>query len=363
MTNLEKFRKQVLADKEYDTFCVTGEHDRSWLSGFFADEQAGFLFITQNKAIFATDPRYSEQEAAEAKEFEVKVYKAKLSDVLEEIFEELGTEKLGFDELTTTYSLYKNALFKCLIEMKPWAELIPDRSVVERLRMIKTEEEIRAIKLATLLTESVMERLFDEIKPGMTEKEIGWLSERYMRELGAEGLSFPPLIASGPNVSRPHHQISDRQLGSNDFILLDMGAKLNHYCADMTRMFFTGEPTDKMKKIYDIAYEANMRAMAWVRPEMSWNEIDAAARYFIEDCGYGENFTHSTGHGIGLEVHELPIISQRFPDDYLKENMVFSIEPGIYLPGWGGMRVENLVRVTANGHENLNEANLYYYWS
>jgi Xaa-Pro aminopeptidase len=366
MKNLQKFREKVLKDKDYDTFCVTGAEDRYWLSGFYAEdggigESSGFLFITQDKAILATDPRYSEQAMKEAVGWDVHVYTAKLSEVTPQIFEELGTQSLGFDERVTTYSIYKKPLFRELVLVNPDAEIIADRNTVEKLRMIKTVEEIRKLKIATLLTESVMETLFDEIKPGMTEKEIGWLSERYMRERGAEKVSFTPLIASGPNVAMPHHHMGDRKLGKNDFVLIDMGAMVDHYCADMTRMFFTGEPTPKMQKIYGIAYEANIRAMEAVKPGATWQEVDAAARDFIKEQGYGENFTHSTGHGIGLQVHELPLISPRYPDDVLEEDMVFSIEPGIYLTGWGGMRVENLVRVTAAGYENLNDAGLYYW--
>jgi len=366
MENLTKFREKVLKNKEYDTFCVTGAEDRYWLSGFYAEdggiaESSGFLFITEEKAILATDPRYSEQAKKEAEGFEIYEYPAKLSDVTPKIFEELGTKSLGFDETVTTYSIYKKPLLRELIMVNPNAEIIADRDTVERLRMIKTVEEIRKLKIATMLTESVMETLFDEIKPGMTEREIGWLSERYMRERGAERISFTPLIASGPNVAMPHHHMGNRRLGANDFVLIDIGAVVDHYCGDMTRMFFTGQPTPKMKEIYEIAFEANMAAMEWVKPGMSWGEIDAAARHYIEDHGYGENFTHSTGHGTGLQVHELPWISPRYPDDYLEEDMVFTIEPGIYLPGWGGMRLENLVRVTADGYENLNDAKLYYW--
>jgi Xaa-Pro aminopeptidase len=366
MTNLQKFRDKVLKDKPYDTFCVTGAEDRYWLSGFYAEdggigESSGFLFITQDRAILATDPRYSEQAEAEAEGYSVYTYPAKLSEVTPQIFEELGTQALGFDERLTTYSIYKKPLVRELLLINPDAEIHADRNTVERLRMIKTETEIEKIKVATLLTESIMERLFDEIKPGMTEREIGWLSERYMREAGAEKISFTPLIASGPNVSRPHHSMSNRPLGDDDFVLIDMGAVIDHYYADMTRMFLTNPLDEKVAHIYNIALEANMRAMEAVKPGVSWKDVDAAARDYIESEGYGENFTHSTGHGIGLEVHELPLISPRFPDDYLEENMVFSIEPGIYIPGWGGMRVENLVVVTADGYENLNEANLYYW--
>lgn len=366
MRNLQLFREKVLKDKDYDTFCVTTAEDRYWLSGFYAedgsiDELSGFLFITEDKAILATDPRYSEQATKEANGWTIMTYTAQLKEVTPQIFEELGTQALGFDETVTTHGIYRRPLLRELLMVNPDAEIIADRSVIEKLRMIKSVEEIRKIKIATLLTESVMETLFDEIKPGMTEKEIGWLSERHMRERGAERISFTPLIASGPNVAMPHHSMSDRRLGANDFVLLDMGAVVDHHCADMTRMLFTGEPTPKMQKIYGIALEANFRAMNAVKPGVSWKEVDAAARDFIEEQGYGENFTHSTGHGIGLKVHEYPIISPRFPDDYIEEDMVFSIEPGIYLPGWGGMRVENLVRVTGNGYENLNEAGLYYW--
>jgi len=366
MRNLNLFREKALKDKPYDTFCVTGAEDRYWLSGFYAEdgglgESSGFLFITENRAILATDPRYSEQAEQEAAGWDVYTYAALLGEVTPQIFEELGTEALGFDERVTTYSIYKKPLLRELLLINPDAEIHADRNTIEKLRMIKTETEIEKIKVATLLTESIMEQLFDELGPGYTERHIGWLSERYMREAGAEKISFSPLIASGPNVSRPHHSISDRPLGNRDFVLIDMGAVVDHYFADMTRMFFTGNPTSKMQKIYGIAYEANIRAMEAVKPGVSWADVDAAARDFIEEQGYGENFTHSTGHGIGLQIHELPLISPRFPDDLVEENMVFSIEPGIYIKGWGGMRVENLVCVTADGYENLNESNLYYW--
>ncbi|MBS3813194.1 aminopeptidase P family protein, partial [Candidatus Bipolaricaulota bacterium] len=192
--------------------------------------------------------------------------------------------------------------------------------------------------------------LMDYVKPGMTESEIAVELEFFMKKQGAESVSFDPIVALGANSALPHATPGDREVREGDILLIDMGAKYRGYCSDMTRTVFIGEPTDKMQEVYEIVLEAQEVGLAALGPGESTKEVDGKARDVIEEHGYGDKYGHGLGHGVGLEIHEKPRLAQT-EDNVLEEGMVVTVEPGIYLPGWGGVRIEDMVYITEKGYE------------
>jgi Xaa-Pro aminopeptidase len=359
---LARFR-EILAGQPYDTFLVSEPWNRAYLSGFWAEdmqlsESSGFLLINEKDQVLATDFRYQEQAELEAEGFQVVIYKENLTNVLPEILAGMNTRNLGFEKNYLTYERF----VKIAEALKGWkrsGELLPADGLVESLRIVKEEEEILAIRNSLALTELVLETVLTEAVVGKTEKELAWRIEQLMREGGAEAVAFPPIVASGPVAAMPHAVVSDRQLREAETVIIDLGARVEHYCSDMTRTLILGEPDVKTRQIYAIVREAQLRAMEAVRPGLSSIEVDKVARDYITSKGYGEHFGHGLGHGVGLAVHEKPGFGKSSAMT-LKENMVVTIEPGIYLPGWGGVRLENMVRVTRDGCENLNKNDFFY---
>lgn len=225
---------------------------------------------------------------------------------------------------------------------------------VDDARMMKDADEIRMMRESSHLNDKVIEGVINELREGMTELEVGQIYGRIAKELGATGVSFQQLVCFGANCAEPHHVSDHTTLKKGDSVIIDVGLVLNDYCSDMTRTVFFGEPTEEMKKVYEIVEKANAAGRAAVKPGLPMKVFDRAARQVIEDAGYGEYFIHRTGHGIGLEVHEHPDNSA-VSEIIAQPGMCFSVEPGIYLPGRFGVRVEDLVAVTEDGCETLNE--------
>jgi Xaa-Pro dipeptidase len=219
--------------------------------------------------------------------------------------------------------------------------------------MVKDVDEIALMKSSSLLNDTAMEKVIDLISEMLPEKYLAKAIKNIFEREGAEGVSFEPIVGYGQNTSNPHHMPTNAQLKDGDVVLIDMGCIKNYYCSDMTRTVFFGKPIETLKNIYQIVLEANLKAIEKVKPGLKICEIDATARNYIESKGYGKYFTHRTGHGVGIEVHEKPYISSN-SEGILKSGMIFSIEPGIYLPSVGGVRIEDLVLVTDNGCEVLN---------
>lgn len=241
-----------------------------------------------------------------------------------------------------------------LMQARPDVTPVLGSGPVDKARMEKGADEIDAMRAASRLNDQVIARTMEQLREGMTEAEVGAIYTSIARELGAQGCSFPPLICFGANCAEPHHDTDDvTTLKKGDAIILDVGVKLNDYCADMTRTLFFGEPTEEQLKVYNLVKAANEAGRAAVRPGEPMKNFDRAARKVIEDGGYGPYFTHRTGHGIGLEVHEYPDNSAT-SEIIAQPGMTFSVEPGIYLPGRFGVRIEDLVAVTETGCETLN---------
>lgn len=327
-----------------DGMLVTSEYNRRYMTGFTGS--AGMVLISADKALFITDFRYTEQAAKQCVGYEVVLQKGLIQDEVAEQAKKLGINKLGFEENHVTYSAFKT--YDQTIE----AELVPVADEIEKLRLIKTDSEIKILKGAAAIADAAFTHILEFIRPGRTELEVSNELEFFMRKQGATSSSFDIIVASGYRSALPHGVASDKVIETGDFVTLDYGAYYNGYVSDITRTVAVGNASDKLKKIYDIVLEAQLRGMAGIKPGMTGKEADALTRNLITEKGYGEYFGHSTGHGIGLEVHEGPGLSFR-SDTILEPGMVVTVEPGIYIAGLGGVRIEDDTVITLDHNESL----------
>ncbi|HTY81220.1 MAG TPA: aminopeptidase P family protein [Dehalococcoidales bacterium] len=331
--------RRLFGDNKIDGIFITQAENRRYLSGFFGT--AGYLFITQNKAVLATDFRYTEQAAGEAPDFEILRIGGKLTEWFPKLVSDFAVKRLGFEPSEVSYDFHaqlENVLKKKGVK----AKLVPVSGLVESLRAVKEPDEIELIMQASVITDAAFNKVSAEIKAGMTELQIAWMLEKEMRESGSQALPFEIIIASGPEASLPHHKPTGRALKTGDPVVIDMGAKVNGYATDLSRTVCIGEPGAQYKKVYHIVMEAQHQAIEAICAGMTGGEADAIARNVIKKAGYGEAFGHSLGHGVGLQEHEAPRLGPG-SKDVLGNNMVFTIEPGIYIPGWGGVRIEDTV--------------------
>ena len=356
---LEKIRKD-LARKNIDCLMVSIGENRFYLSGFTGedsqfDESAGTLFITTDKLILATDSRFVQQAEDEAPLYDVICYKEGLAKEVPNIIAELNHPKnLGFEKARLTYKNYE-VLMQAATKANLSTHMIPTEGIVESLRLIKNDSEIDVTKKALNLAEDAFSSLMPNLKIGMSEKEVAWLLEQKIRQAGAEALSFPSIVASGPNAALPHAIPGDRTLKSGETILFDWGAKLNHYCSDISRTIWFGKPDERFLKVFNTVKTAQQKAIAAIKVGANSKTVDQVARDYIEKKGFKGKFGHGLGHGTGLAIHEAPRLSP-FKETILAEGMIVTVEPGIYLPGWGGVRLENQVVVRKNGAEVLNSS-------
>lgn len=362
LARLERFRR-VMEEQELDAFLVSVPENRYYLSGYEADdllltESSGFLFITPDKQFLLTDSRYDEAARAEAPTYEVLVYKEGLETLLPEIFANTAITRLGLEGHYCTLHRYQ-LVERALLDARPGSRVVAVENVVEGMRIIKDPHEIEQLRESLQLTERVLADVWQTLEPGRTEKDVAWQIERGIREGGAESVSFPPIAAAGPNGALPHAVPGGRRIGSADSLILDIGSRLNRYCSDLTRTWLGDDAEPRMREIYQIVREAQLAAQASVCAGKDSYEVDQVARGIIAKAGYGDNFGHGLGHGVGLAVHEKPGFG-KLSRMILQENMVVTVEPGIYLTGYGGVRLENMVRVTANGCELLNNLDLFY---
>ncbi len=342
-----------LEERELDAMLISAPENRRYLSGFSGS--AGYLLISKDHAVLVTDSRYTEQAGSQSPDY--RVVQARGSwDWLVELLKETGIRRLGFESQDMTVATYDN-----LIDTLKKDDALRDASLIaasgmaETQRTIKDAEELAKLQKAIDASDAAMEKVCPEIREGMTEREVAWRMEMAMRDFGADGLSFGTIVASGPNGAMAHHQPSDRPIGRGEPIVIDMGARVDGYCSDITRTVVVGEPDDTFRKIYDIVLGAQLTAINTVRTGMTGEECDGLARTVIAEAGYGDNFGHSLGHGVGLAVHENPRVSPKSPD-LLNPDTVFTVEPGIYLTGWGGVRIEDIVILGQDGATPLSKA-------
>lgn len=367
MTSLFQERIQKLrarfSEKGIDALLVLVSENRLYLSGFSAedhqlDELSGALLITGNDLILATDSRFDLQARQESPLFEVVIYRKGLAVELPVLIQRLGIQKLGFESTRVSVSQY-NLIQKENKKAQCDIELIPVENLVEDQRVIKTEDEILRTMAALKLAETSFLDVIGDMQPGMTEKEVAWAMEKKMREGGADSLSFPVIVAAGPNSALPHAVPSDRPIQEGEPVLFDWGARLDGYCSDTSRTVILGKPDETFRNVHRTVLEAQQRAIAAIRAGVSSKQVDAKARDFIDQMGFKGKFGHGLGHGTGLAVHEGPRLSP-MKETTLEKGMIVTVEPGIYLPDWGGVRIENQVVVTDHGARVLNELKTGY---
>lgn len=351
---MEKLRGLV-KDNNLDSFLISIEENRRYISGFTGedtqfDESAGFVLVCPDSLFILTDSRFEEQAKNEAPFFETRIYSAGMFRVLADIAREKNLVKTGFESTRMSVKQF-NELKSAVSDLE--TEFIPVEGLVEKLRIIKDEAEISEIRRALHISENAFIAMLPLIIPGVSEKEMAWELEKNLRMAGAESMSFPVIAATGPNSSLPHAIPSDRILQNNETFLFDWGIRLNAYCSDITRTLFIGKPDDEFKKVFMTVFEAQQKAQSAIRSGVNGRDIDQIAREHIESSGYKGRFGHSLGHGVGLAIHESPRLSP-VKDYILEAGMVVTVEPGIYIPGWGGVRLENMVVVRQDGVEVLN---------
>lgn len=332
-----------LGEKELDGILVSQPENRRYLSGF--DGSAGFLIITKNKNILATDSRYTVQAKSQAPEYEIFTISNDIVGWLPGLAAELNIKRLGFEGEYLTFSLYRR-LCDILGKDKSGLKLIPVENMAESLRAVKEPGEIELISQAAEIADAAMDYIREELRPGMTERGAAWEIEKFMREKGSQPLPFDVIVASGPNSALPHAQPSARAIREAEPIVIDIGARVGGYASDLSRTICLGAPDDTFKKVYDTVLGAQAGAIAMIKPGMTGAEADQLARVIIEEGGYGEAFGHGLGHGVGLAIHEAPRLGPK-SEEKLADGMVFTIEPGIYIEGWGGVRTEDLVVMEA----------------
>ena len=329
----------LLEPLELDALYITRPENVRYLTGFPHPEDAQVL-IAPEGAFLLTDPRYPEAERESR--LPARVLKREEREAL---FQDLRG-RVGFEAEHLPY-----AALERLRELSP-AEWVPTKGVVERLRLKKTPEEVQRIRKAQALAEEALAHALTLLRPGVEEREVALEIEFFLRRRGAEGVAFPPIVASGARGALPHAGASEKRLTAGELITLDLGAKVAGYHSDMTRTFALGKPSPEMRRVYQAVLAALEAALENLKPGRTGKEVDALARETLKRHGLDRHFVHSLGHGVGLAVHEGPSLSP-YTEEVLEPGMVVTVEPGVYLPGVGGVRIEELVLLTEEGIELL----------
>jgi Xaa-Pro aminopeptidase len=333
--------EQLLGERRLDRMLVTNLVNVRYLTGFTGTN--GACVCGPGVRLFFTDFRYTERAAAEVEGWEtITAAGAWLGEIAAHL-----KGKVGFED----DHMSVRTLEKLKEKLAEGTQMVPAGGTVEQLRRVKDELELRAIAEASKLAHSVWEWTIERGLAGRTERDVARAAEARIRELGAEP-SFPAIVAAGPNGALPHAEPGEREIGRGELVVFDMGAKVDGYCSDGTRTYATGDPGEEGRTVYATVLEAQLAALDAVRPGARGEDVDAVARKVIDAAGYGDHFGHGLGHGVGLEVHEAPRLSPR-SDDILAPGEVVTVEPGIYLPGKLGVRIEDFVVVTEDGYRNL----------
>ncbi|MBY6035539.1 Xaa-Pro peptidase family protein [Fictibacillus nanhaiensis] len=346
MNRIERAR-ELFDTFDIDAMLVTSSSNRFYLSGFTGS--SGVLLLTKQEAILVTDFRYKGQAAEQAVGYRVVMHTSPIPAEVAKLTKELSIKKLGFEQDNVTFSTYRT--YDNQLKSAD-AELVPVTGLVEKLRLIKDASEIKIVKDAASIADAAFSHIIEYIRPGLTEREVSNELEFFMRKNGATSSSFDIIVASGYRSALPHGVASDKIIESGELVTLDFGAHYKGYCSDITRTVAIGKVSDELKKIYQIVYDAQMLGMNGIKPGMTGKEADALTRDYIASQGYGDHFGHSTGHGIGLDVHEGPALSFK-SDTVLEPGMLVTVEPGIYVSGLGGVRIEDDALITEEGNESL----------
>ncbi len=331
-----------------DAILISSPENRRYLSGFTGS--AGYLLISQKEAVLCTDFRYIEQAETQATEFQIERIKGTV-EWLPKLCVKLDATTVGFEGSDLTVNTYQSLVNAIKDAGGNDLSLKATNGLVEKIRAIKDEEELRLLTRAVEIADKAIDEITLSIEPGQTEAQVAWKLEKAMRDKGAESLSFDIIVGAGPNGALPHHRAADVPIQEGQPVVIDMGAKYKGYCSDLTRTIFIGEPDDTFRKVYDLVLGAQLIAEATVEAGMTTSDVDKLARDVITEAGFGENFGHGLGHGVGLAIHEYPGIGPK-STAVMENGMVFTVEPGIYISGWGGVRIED-VAVLENGRARV----------
>ncbi len=329
-----------------DAVLIEDFKNKTYLSGFTGT--SGSIIITKNKNLLFTDFRYIQQAKNQVKGFEI--VEISRNNPITKFLKDMDIKRLGFEDDKMSFSTYSN-YNEYLIN----TDMIPLKGMILNLRAIKDENELEKIRQAAKLADEGFMHIINFIKPGMKESEVALELEFFMRKKGAIGASFDFIVASGKRSSMPHGVASDKVIELGDFVTIDFGCVYNGYCSDMTRTIVVGKASEKQKEIYNIVLEAQLKVIEYAKANITGIELDNIARQYIIEKGYGDKFGHGLGHGIGLDVHELPNVNS-LGTNTLKPNMVISDEPGIYIEDFGGVRIEDLLILTEDGCEVINSS-------
>jgi Xaa-Pro aminopeptidase len=344
---LETIRSKI-KENEIDGILITKRENYTYLSGFTGS--SAYLVITSDSADLITDFRYIEQATKQAPLFNIIKYKGNVAIEINNALKRNNVEKLGFESIDLTYDKYED--YSSKFEVK---ELIPLKNIIESIRMIKDSEELQFIKKAVEIADGAFLNVLPLIKPGILETEVSAEIEYFMKKQGAQGSSFQTIVASGARSAMPHGVASNKEIKNGDVIIMDYGAIYQGYCSDITRTIFLGKPDEKMTKIYDIVLRAQKEALNGSHKGLKGREIDSIAREIINNSGYEKNFGHGLGHGVGLEIHEEPRFAPS-DDNTMENGMVVTVEPGIYVEGYGGVRIEDMIVIKDDQPEILTRA-------
>jgi Xaa-Pro aminopeptidase len=334
----------VLDRLALDALLIRGMQNIFYLTGFKGSE--GSLLITRGDCVLMTDSRYilHANDVAQG----IVIQETRENDgALSTLRDRYGIHRLGFDSLHTTYRMYQR-----YVESLPGIDLVPVENELEEIRRCKDASEIATMRKGLEIHTQAFNRTFEKIVPGSTEREIANELDYAMRSLGAEGPAFETIVASGPRAALPHARPTDRALGEGDVVIIDFGCLYNGYNTDETVTLCVGEPSDELRNVHAVVNEARRRGIETARAGVSVQDVDSAVRGYVEECGYGEYFRHGTGHGVGVDVHEAPAVTPRV-NGTLEEDMVVTIEPGVYLPHVGGVRLEDMIMIRKGQAEVL----------
>jgi Xaa-Pro aminopeptidase len=345
MSRLENLRTR-LRDRELEGVLISNRENRRYLSYFTGS--SGVLVIGIEETFLVTDFRYWEQAASESKGFEIYKQGPQLWASIGELLQKLKWERIGFEAGTLTFEEFQK--LKDVVGLN--VSLTPVTDFVEELRRIKEDGEMELIARAAAITDIAWEKTINRIGPGVKERDLALEFDYQLRLNGAEGSAFPTIVAFGPRAALPHAAPGGKEIRSGDFVLIDGGALYQGYCADMTRTVVFGKSDPEQERIYELVLKAQLEALEYMKAGLIGKEIDAKARQVISGAGYGDKFGHGLGHSVGLNIHENPRLSPNETGS-IPMGAVITVEPGIYLPDWGGVRIEDLVVVDENGVRNL----------
>jgi Xaa-Pro aminopeptidase len=344
--------RQEMERQNLDALLVSHGANRRYLSRFSGSD--GWLIISSLNAYLAIDFRYIEQAKKETDGFEILHIKGDVIDWLPEFINDLGLRNIGFESHELSYSIAQQLSGKFRNGNK-FSTLVPVSNIVESLRSIKEPEELELIMQASKLADASLEFVRSILKPGITEKNIAWELEKWLRENGSEAVPFDIIVASGPNSALPHASPSARTINPGEPIVIDFGARVNGYCCDITRSFCLGMNDKTFTRIYDIVLSAQLTGISLIKSGMTGEQADRLSRVVIDQAGYQQSFGHGLGHGVGLVIHESPAVRPK-SQDVLSDGMVFTIEPGVYLTDWGGIRIEDTVTLQKGKIVSLTKA-------